>query len=64
MFDNISVFYDHVQDRLISDCICCGKCVSQCKVMDHIPGAVDPAAVQRDILAFLSDRSDLSAGAV
>ncbi len=60
MFRNISEFYDDSQDRLISDCIACGKCVSQCKIMKYVPVASSPSDVQRDILAFLRGDAGLS----
>lgn len=60
MFKNISAFYDYAQDKLISACISCGKCVSQCKVMNYIPDRGNPSAIQSDILAFLRDTADLS----
>ena len=50
MFKNISALYDYAQDKLISACLSCGKCVSQCKVMNYIPDHGNPSAIQRDIL--------------
>lgn len=60
MFKNISAFYDYAQDKLISACISCGKCVSQCKVMNYIPDHGNPSAIQRDILSFLRNTAVLS----
>lgn len=63
MQTGIAAYYQRARHRLLTQCICCGKCVVACKAYPWISSPPDPREVQRGILAYLRGEQQLSEAA-
>ena len=53
-------YHEDNKDKLLKDCVACGKCVKECRVMEYVETDVSPSDIQRGILDFLADRAPLT----
>lgn len=60
MRTDLLTYYRQARERLLAQCVCCGKCVANCRAYPWIPSPPDPREAQRGILAYLRGAPQLS----
>ncbi|MDR2820474.1 MAG: (Fe-S)-binding protein [Desulfovibrio sp.] len=56
----LSEYYEAAKQKVITSCLKCGKCISECRVMPFSRIKIDPRKTQQDIIDFLSGGKELS----